>query len=165
MATWQLYFDPVLGTLAMHPTKGGGGGGGSGGPAYETFTGPSNSVTLSGSPSIVLVEKNGVEQHNDGIGIAEGMYKLSGNTLTVHLAAGDILDVYEWFPSMPTVESFMGPASSVTLSQSPSIVIPYTNGVQLHPGSGLTVDTFKLSGNTLTVVLGAGDVLDVYEWA
>lgn len=67
-----------------------------GGPAYETFTGPAASVTLGITPSIVLVEKNGVEQHNDGVGTAEGTYALSGNTLTIPLGAGDILDVYEW---------------------------------------------------------------------
>ena len=42
------------------------------------------------------VFKNGVQQHSVGGAPGEGEYQLVGTTLTITLAGGDILDVYEW---------------------------------------------------------------------
>ena len=144
-----------------------GGGGGSGAPLYETFTGPGASVTLSVVPVALFAFKNGVEQHNDGVGTTEGNYKISGSTLTTPLAAGDRLDVYEWVAGGgPVYETFTGPASFVTLGMSPSILIAEKNGVQQHnDGAGTTEGNYKLAGNVLTTPLAAGDVLDVFEWS
>lgn len=121
-------------------------------------------MTLTLPPTTVIVQKSGVQQHQI-VGVpAEGEFDLSGTTLTIPLAAGQILDVYEWFSPVPVYETFLGPGASVTLTMTPSIVLAFKNGVQLHPGSGLAVDQFALSGTTLTTPLGATDVLDVYEW-
>src|SRR5437763_1941556 len=68
---------------------------GGGGPFEETFFGPASSVTLAVTPSVLLLEKNGVEQHPVGGVPAEGEYSIAGNVVTITLAAGDILDAFE----------------------------------------------------------------------
>src|SRR6266446_10946387 len=82
--------------IATGIATGGGGGGVVGTPVPQTFTGPASSVTLSFAPSVVIPYKNGVQQHNDGVGTTEGNYKLAGTTLTILLNAGDVLDTFAW---------------------------------------------------------------------
>ena len=66
----------------------------------------------------------------------------------------------------PAYETFTGPATSVTLAIAPSLALVFKNGVQQHPvGGPPAAGQFNLSGTTLTLAIGAPDVVDVYEWA
>ena len=144
-----------------------GGGGGAGAPLYETFLGPFASTTLSTAPTKALVLKNGVEQHDDGIGTAEGFFKLVATTLTIAAGTGDRVDVYEWGGTDdPLIETFIGPFSSTTLAITPTnATMVFKNGAQQHgDGVGTAEGTFAISGTMLTIAAAAGDRVDVYEW-
>lgn len=68
---------------------------GVGRPIYATATNASG-ITLSGTPSVAIVSKDGVVQHLVGSAPTEGNYTQAGAVLTLGGDPALVLDVWWW---------------------------------------------------------------------